>query len=521
MNILPDLNIVLDFLIPQRKGHSLSKKVYEIIESQKYTLWISASSVDNLKYILVGIAKRYKMNIKYIIAAFNKYIQKVKIFSVSGYSIREALNAKDLEDHIIYTNFKRVAPEGIVISNDKSFKNYPDVITPEEFIRNHTNYSVSKTIPILDLKAEYRYILEEIDQAILKNIAEAKYILGPEVKSLEDKMAEYLGVKHCIGVASGTDALLLSLRALAMIRKGKEFWEREDLIITTPFTFTATGDTILRAGATPLFVDIDVNTYNIDPAEIKSALKKFGKRVVGIVPVHLYGLPCYMDEIMQLAREFDLFVLEDTAQAFGAKWEDKKVGTLGDVGAFSFFPSKNLGAFGDAGMVATNDDKIAELIRMLRVHGGRDKYNVEILGYKSRLDTLQAGILLVKLKYIDELNEKRRKIAQIYNEGLKEIEGIVLPLLTDGYVYHQYTIRVLNGKRDALQMHLRERGVESMVYYPVPLHKMKVFEGRCKVFGDLKEAEKASREVLSLPIEPLMKEEEVYRVIEAIKEFFK
>ena len=378
-------------------------------------------------------------------------------------------------------------------------------------------------IPMLDLYAEYLYMKEEIDLAIKKCLEHQKWILGPEVEELEDKVAEYIGVRHCIGVSSGTDALLLSLRALAINLKGKEYFDKTDEIITTPFTFVATGDTILRAGATPLFVDIDPSTYNINPEKIRQALsfKPRNSNVIGIIPVHLYGQACQMDEITDIAKEYNLFIIEDVAQAFGGEWKGRKLGSIGKIGCFSFFPSKNLGAFGDAGMVATNDDKVAELIRMLRVHGGRDKYNVEILGYKSRLDTLQAAILLVKLKYIDEFNRKRNKIAQIYNEGLKDIEGIVLPSLTDGHVYHQYTIRILDGKRDVLKNYLKEKGIESMVYYPLPLYKMKVFEGRCKIFEELKEAEKASKEVLSLPIEPLMKEEVVYRVIEVIKEFYK
>ncbi len=378
-----------------------------------------------------------------------------------------------------------------------------------------------KGIPMLDLYAEYLYMKDDIDNAIKKCLEHQKWILGPEVVEFERKLSKYFEVRNCIGVSSGTDALLLAIRALAIKKKGDEFWNTDDLVITTPFTFTATGDTIIRAGAMPLFVDIDPSTYNIDSKKIIRAIEEYRDKVVGIVPVHLYGLPCNMDEIMEIAKKFNVFVVEDTAQAFGSKWSNKKVGTIGDIGALSFFPSKNLGSFGDAGAVITNDDEISELVRMLRVHGGRDKYNVDYLGYKARLDTIQAAILLVKLKYIDEFNEKRRKIVQIYNESLKNIEEIVLPSIVDGHVYHQYTIRILDGRRDALKKHLSEKGIDSMVYYPLPLQKMKVFEGRSKIFEELKESEKASREVLSIPIEPLMKEEEVCKVIEAIKEFFK
>ena len=380
---------------------------------------------------------------------------------------------------------------------------------------------MKREIPMLDLHAEYEYMKDEIDEAIRKCLKHQRWILGPEVKEFEEKVAEYLGVKNCIGVSSGTDALLLSLRALAIKTKGEEYFNRTDEIITTPFTFTATGDTILRSGATPVFVDIDPATYNIDPVKIRDYLNQNPGKVVGIVPVHLYGQPCNMDEIMEIASEYNLFVVEDVAQAFGAKWKGRKLGSIGSAGAFSFFPSKNLGAFGDAGLVATNDDEIADLVRMLRVHGGRDKYNVEHIGYKARLDTIQAAILLAKFKYIDEFNERRRKIAEIYNKGLQDIKDLILPAEAQGYhVYHQYTIRI--PRRDELQSYLKERGISTMVYYPVPLHKMKVFSnGRSKVSGSLVHTEQAAMSVLSLPIEPLQSEEDIEYIIEAVRNFFK
>src|SRR3989337_851291 len=384
-----------------------------------------------------------------------------------------------------------------------------------------------KQIPMLDLQLEYQYMKVDIDAAIKKCLEHQKWILGPEVEELENKIAKYLDVKHCIGASSGTEALVLSLRALAIKLKGQEYFDKTDEIITTPFTFTATGDAILRAGATPVFVDIDPVTYNIDPgktleylrscedekirrSEISTSqspnLPSSASKVVGLLPVHLYGQPCNMDEIMKIAKEYNLFVLEDVAQSFGSAWKGKKLGSIGTTGAYSFFPSKNLGGFGDGGMVSTNDDALAELMRMLLKHGGKDKYNVDHIGYNARLDTLQAAILLAKFKYIDEFNERRRKIAEIYNRELADIDGVVLPMSHEltamshepsamshdlHHVFHQYTIRVLNGKRDLLQKHLKEKGIDTMIYYPVPLHKMKVFDKRCKVNGGLKESEKA------------------------------
>jgi len=389
-----------------------------------------------------------------------------------------------------------------------------------------------KPIPMLDLRLEYEYMKKDIDAAIQKCLEHQKWIFGPEIKELEDNIADYIGVKHSVGVSSGTEALVLSLRALAIKLKKQEYWDRDDLIITTPFTFTATGDAILRAGATPLFVDIDPRTYNIDPNEIRQALGSslFSDKVVGIIPVHLYGQSCQMDKIIEIAKEFNLFVLEDVAQAFGGMWNGKKLGSIGTAGTFSFFPSKNLGGFGDAGMISTDDAEVTELVRMLLKHGGKDKYNVDHIGYNARLDTLQAAILLAKFKYIDEFNERRRKIAEIYSKELAGIDGLVLPYNHElsamsnelYHVYHQYTIRVLNGKRDNLQAYLKEKGISTMVYYPVPLHKMKVFEGRSKTDNTSKasfNADNAVSEILSLPVEPLMEEQDIKTVIDAVRAF--
>ncbi len=396
-------------------------------------------------------------------------------------------------------------------------------------------------VPMLDLYGEYNYMKKDIDAAIKQCLEHQKWILGPEVKELEQKIAEYIGVKHCVGISSGTDALVLSLRALAIKLKGEEYFNRSDGIITTPFTFTATGDAILRSGATPVFIDIDPFTYNIDPNKIREYLTRNAEletrnssHVVGMIPVHLYGQSCEMDEIMGIAKEHNLFVVEDVAQAFGGMWNGKKLGSIGDAGTFSFFPSKNLGGFGDGGMISTNDDQTSDIIRMLLKHGGKDKYNVDHIGYNARLDTIQAAILLAKFKYIDEFNERRQKIAEIYNQELSGLEGITIPVnnarnqnlndstssVTNGHVYHQYTINVNNGKRDELQKYLKEEGISTMIYYPVPLHKMKVFEGRSRVTEELTESEQAVNDVMSLPVEPLQEEKDTIFITTKIKDFF-
>lgn len=377
-------------------------------------------------------------------------------------------------------------------------------------------------VPMLDLKLEYNYMKKDVDAAIAGCLDHQKWIFGPEVKNLENLVAKYVGVKHCIGASSGTEALVLSLRALSIKLKRQEYFGKVDEIITTPFTFTATGDAILRSGATPVFIDIDKITYNINTEAVKRYLNHASGKVIGIIPVHLYGQSCNMDDVLELAKEHKLFVVEDVAQAFGGAWKNEKLGSIGITGCFSFFPSKNLGGFGDGGMVSTNDDEISDLVRMLLKHGGKDKYNVDHIGYNARLDTLQAAIVLAKYKYIDEFNARRAKVAGQYDIKLKDVSGIKIPSsqINAQHVFHQYTIRVNNGKRDSLQKFLREKGIDTMIYYPIPLHKMKVFDNRSKIAGHLPESERAAEEVLSLPIEPLQSDEATSYVADTIKSYF-
>jgi len=367
---------------------------------------------------------------------------------------------------------------------------------------------------MLDLKREYCYLKADIDQAIERVLEQQNWILGPEVKELEKRVADYIGTRFAVGVASGTDALVLALRALVLKLRGREYFTPEDEIITTSFTFTATGDAIIRAGATPVFVDITPATYNIAPEQVVQAITE---RTVGIVPVHLYGQACALDRLTEIATEHRLFIVEDVAQAFGATFLGRRCGAWGTAAAFSFFPSKNLGGFGDGGMVTTNDEALAHYVDVLRRHGGRDKYNVDLLGYNSRLDTIQAAVLLTKLNYVEEFNRRRKAIAQRYSTELAQVAGIVPPVAVNGeHVFHQYTIRCPN--RDSLKKGLAQRGIASMVYYPVPLHKMTVFRGRCRIGGSLAHAERAANEVLSLPIAPLLLPAEQEQVIEAVRE---
>ena len=376
-----------------------------------------------------------------------------------------------------------------------------------------------RSVPLVALKKEYEYMKEEVNTAVCGCLQHQQWIRGPEVEELERRMERFLGTAHCIGVSSGTDALLLALRASAIRFTGKEYFERSDEVITTAFTFIASGDAILRSGATPLFVDIDSVTMNINTGAVRECLENNNSRVVGILPVHLFGQPCNMDELMDLTSTGKVFLVEDTAQALGSAWSGKRLGSFGDFAALSFFPTKNLGGYGDGGMVCAGDDEAAILVRMLSQHGGFQKYSPELIGYNSRLDTLQAAILLAKMKFLEEMNERRRGIASRYDEGLRGIDEIIPPVSNpEAYTaYNQYTIRVLGGRRDDLAGYLRGKGIATAVYYPFPLHLVPVFRDRMKVHGTLFQAEKAAAEVLSLPIEPLMDMVDVDYVVETIK----
>ncbi|MEX0607841.1 MAG: DegT/DnrJ/EryC1/StrS family aminotransferase [Balneolaceae bacterium] len=361
-------------------------------------------------------------------------------------------------------------------------------------------------IPILDLNPEIKLLRDELNAAYHRVMDHGQFIMGPEVKSFEKDAAEFLGTKHAIGVNSGTDALVIALKAAGV---GKD-----DEVITTSFTFFATAESIEMAGAKPVFVDIEEGTFNINPEEIERAITGKTK---AIMPVHLYGRPAEMNKISELAEKHNLKVIEDCAQSFGATYKGKQTGTIGHAGAYSFFPSKNLGGFGDAGLIATDDDEIAEMSLKLRAHGSIKKYHNEVMGYNSRLDTLQAALLQVKLKHVDQFNENRREIAHRYIKAFEGLEHIAAPALPDeGHVYHQFTIRVKNGLRDALAEKLGKEGIGTMIYYPVPCHKLPVYEGR---FDNLQlpVCNRLTEEVLSLPISPFLSEKSQHFVIEAIK----
>lgn len=358
-------------------------------------------------------------------------------------------------------------------------------------------------IPMIDLKEQFNDIKQEVFEMITDILESSQYILGPKVLEFEMKVAEYHGVSESIGVASGTDALHLAVEALG-IGEGDE-------VITSPFTFFATAEAILYKGAVPVFVDIEPDTMNINPGLIESRITEKTK---AILPVHLFGHPADMNKIMALAEKHKLKVIEDCAQSFGASVDGKKTGSCGDAGCFSFYPSKNLGAFGDGGLIILKDSSIANEIRRLRNHGSPGAYLHETVGYNSRLDEIQAGILLIKFRRIDEFNDKRRKNAALYTELLSD--SIRRPVARPGamHVYHQYTIR--SPKRDEIQQRLRDHDISSVIYYPIPLHLQEALGFLGYKEGDFPVAEEAASSVLSLPIYPELKETAIKEIADII-----
>ena len=360
-------------------------------------------------------------------------------------------------------------------------------------------------IPIFDSKRQYEQIGLDAEKAVCEVMRSGSYIMGQNVKLLESELADYIGVKHTVSLNSGTDALHLALRALD-IGKGDE-------VITTAFTFVATAEAIGIVGATPVFVDIDADTYNIDPDKIEEAITP---RTKAIIPVHLYGQPCDMDRIMNIAKRHNLKVIEDCCQAIGSSYKGQKVGTFGDFGCYSFYPTKNLGTMGDGGLITTNSDTLKDRVVALRNHGGAVRYHHDEIGVNSRLDEIQAAILRVKLPYVDEWNTKRRERASIYNELFSSCEDIKTPSeLADTYcVYHQYTVKIPN--RDEIFNQLHDAGIGAMLYYPIPLHLQKVNDYLGYSKGSLPITEKNTETVVSLPMFPELTREEQQTVADTL-----
>ncbi len=370
------------------------------------------------------------------------------------------------------------------------------------------------SVPALDLKAQYRTIRDEIEPVVQQVLESQYFILGPEVSQFEAETAAYCEANHAIGCSSGSDALLLPLLAWGL-KPGDE-------VITTPYSFFATAGAIWRTGARPVFVDIEPDTYNIDPARIEAAITPNTR---AIIPVHLYGHAADMGPIQEIARRHNLYILEDAAQAIGAGYQGKRAGTLGHAAAFSFYPSKNLGGFGDSGMVTTDDPALGKQLARLRVHGMEPKYHHHEVGYNARIDALQAAVLRVKLRHLDAWTEARRRVAATYHrffeqDGLDEV--VTLPVEKPGHfhVYNQFVVRVPSDARDPLRDHLAKNRVGSEIYYPIPLHLQVCFASLGHKSGDFPASEAAATETIALPIYPELSDEAIRHVVGSIASFF-
>lgn len=360
-------------------------------------------------------------------------------------------------------------------------------------------------IPLLDLKAQYLTIKPEIDEAVLNVLDSAKFILGPEMKAFEAEMAAYCGVKEAIAVGNGTDALVLALKGLG-VGPGDE-------VITSPFTFFASAETIAQVGATPVFVDIDPVTLNMDLSKLED---KITPRTKAIIPVHIFGQMVDIDRVMEIAARHDLKVIEDSAQAIGSEYRGKKAASVGHAGTFSFFPTKNLGAYGDAGMIVTDDEHLAAHLRMLRFHGCQTKYYHDEIGYNSRMDEMQAAILRVKFRYIDQWNAARREKAKVYDELLGNLPLTLPGIDPEGTpVYHLYVFRT--EKREQIMETLKNAGIASAIYYPVPLHLQRAFRDLGYKEGDFPVAEKACEQALAIPCYPELTREQQEEIANVIK----
>lgn len=368
-------------------------------------------------------------------------------------------------------------------------------------------------VPLLDLSAQYASIREDLDDAVRRVVESQHFVLGPEVEAFEEEMARYVGVPHAIGVASGTDALLLPLKALDP--------EPDDEVVLPAFTFFATAGAVWNAGLRPVFCDVDPETFNVTGATLEAALSE---RTRAVIPVHLFGQMAPMEDVLALARGRGVVVVEDAAQAVGARrtveGEARPAGSLGDAGAFSFFPTKNLGGFGDGGLVTSTDDDLADKVRKLRVHGGRQMYHHQLVGTNSRLDALQAAVLRAKLPHLDRWTEARRKNACLYHGMLADVPEVIPPATdpSNFHVFNQYTVRA--RRRDELRTWLDDRGIGSGIYYPVPLHLQECFQDLGYRKGQFPVSETLAGQVLSLPVFPELGEERIEAVASAIRDFY-
>ncbi len=506
-NILIDLNILLDYYeYDRREKYPESIKAFDFLKNKEFA-FISSSSLDNFEFIKYGdISKvRKDLNRKQKLEIVHNFIKEIiSFFKIAKTPSYIEIDFNDIEDSQIIASAKAI--DALILTRDeKLLQKYPDItISPKKFLKKVEKNETD--IDFANLKKQYFLYQSEIEKATDKVLNHGKYIMGPEISELEEKLCEFTGSKNVITCSSGTDALLLAMMALD-IKPGDE-------IITTPFTFIATAETIALLKAKPVFVDIDESTYNIDPKKIE---EKITPKTKGIISVSLYGQPSDLDEINKIAKKYNLFHIVDGAQSFGATYKGKTEVHYCDIYTTSFFPAKPLGCYGDGGAVLTNNDELAEKMKMLRVHGQNKRYHYKYIGLGARLDTIQAAILLVKLKYYEKDLKLRQEVAEKYNEKLSGniVKPTVKPDRTSAWA--QYSIRV--KKRDKVQEKLKEAGIPIAVHYPMPLHMQECFKYLGYKKGDFPVAEKVSKGIMSLPMNPYLSNEEIEYIVKKVEKF--
>ena len=497
-NYFFDVNIVLDLLLKRQQFYPIAARIYDSLVDNGQAIFISSSSLAQIDYLVAVILKRAGIPERKhsLLEEFYRHVTIVKTPPIT----HPATDA-DVEDALIEAA-ARCLPSARIITRDRKFLLRSAItIAPNDFFELEAQ-SVD-TVSFLDFEGIHAELIAELDAAYDRVLASNWFILSSELEAFETEFATYCGAKHCIGVGNGLDALHLILRAYG-IGTGDE-------VIVPANTYIATWLAVSHTGATPVSVEPNEQTYNINATLIEAAISKQTK---AIMPVHLYGQPAEMEPILEIARHYNLKVIEDAAQAHGAIYKGKRTGNLGDAAGFSFYPGKNLGALGDGGAVVTNDDALAEKVRVLRNYGSKVKYHNETLGFNSRLDPLQAAFLQVKLKYLDTWNKRRQKIAQQYQEGLANNPDIILPFVPDWAepVWHLFVIR--SQRRDELQQKLRDANISTMIHYPIPPHLQPAYANMKKGYFPISET--IHREILSLPMFPQLAQPEIEQVISSL-----
>ena len=534
MNVVFDVNIVLDLLLQRKEYYTEQERCFQLLMANDVPLYFPVCALPTLEYVHLIELKRLQKagsikedeNIRQLSKKQLKvfFSQVIPCTSLGAHWDAIPLDHPDYEDALISLSASLLPGNTIIWTEDRVFKPLGDIVAGDHHVVKEELSNKENSVPFIDLAAQQQRIRTRLDKNIHTVLRHGKYIMGPEVKELEERLAAFAGVKHCIGCASGTDALLMALMAMD-VGPG-------DAIFTTPFTFIAAAEVISLLGATPIFVDIDQKTFNIDPGKLELAIKAVKANdpsiyvlpsdfrpqtsdlsPKGIIPVDLFGLPCDYDRINAIAKEQGLFVIEDAAQGFGGEYKGKKAGSLADIGCTSFFPAKPLGCYGDGGAVLTNNSEVAETLRSIRVHGkGTHKYDNARIGLNARLDTLQAAILNAKFDIFPEEIDLRNLVASKYTKLLAPCSTLHAPSVPEGYksAWAQYSL--LSDKKDQIQSALKEKGIPTAVYYPKPLHLQTAFAYLGYKEGDMPASEDCSKRIFSLPMHPYLKDREIERI---------